>query len=107
MRIAAVVPPAGNQIGQIIVRADQRRKREQVRRGITSHRHANAVVHQLHLLANGIVAEAKQRGAQVIIEKLDGFKQTIVASRPKGSRKGGWRGNLKRPQLGKLEAIVS
>jgi IS605 OrfB family transposase len=105
--VRAIVSPAGGEIGRIITKADERRRREQKRRGTTSHRHNNAVEHQLHLLANGIVAEAKQRGGQVVIEKLDGFKQVIVATRPKGERKGGWRRTLKRAQLGKLETIIS
>lgn len=105
--VQASIPPAGAEIGQIIARADERRRREQKRRGITSHRHNNAVDHQLQLLANSIVTEAKQRGAQVVLEMLDGFKQTIVAPRPKGDRKGGWRRSLKRAQLAKLEAILT
>jgi IS605 OrfB family transposase len=104
--VHAVAPPAGAEVGRIIHRADERRRQEQKRRGITSHRHVNAVDNQLHVLANGIVAEAKQHGAQVIVEKLDGFKQTIVTTRAKGSRKGGWRRSLKRAQLGKLELLL-
>jgi putative transposase len=99
-------PPAGQEIGKIIHRANERRKREQRRRGLTSHRHAAAVDHQLHLLANRIVATAKQNRATVVMEKLDGLKQTIVAKRPKGARKSGWRKGLKRAQLGKLETIL-
>ena len=52
--LQAVIPPAGKEVGQIIRRADERRRRQQKRRGITSHRHAEAVDHQLHLLANAI-----------------------------------------------------
>jgi hypothetical protein len=42
----------------------------------------------------------------VVVQKLDGFKQTIVAPRPKGAREGGWRRSLKRAQLGELELIL-
>jgi IS605 OrfB family transposase len=105
--VSAVMPPVGSEVGRIIHRADERRSREMKRRGTTSHRHADAVDNQLHVLANTIVADAKQHGAQVVMEKLDGFKSAIVTSRPKGARKGGWRRSLKRAQLGKLEIILA
>ena len=105
--VLAVPEPSGTEVGQIIRRADERRKAEQKRRGATSRCHVNAVNNKLHELANDIVAEAKQFGAQVIVEKLDGFKQVIVEARPKFSRKGGWRRTLKRAQLGKLELLLS
>jgi hypothetical protein len=98
--------PTGQEIGAIITRAEVRRKREARRRGITSHRHAAAIDQQLHVLANQVVATAKQHRATVALERLDGLKRTIVAPRPKGARRGGWRKSLKRMQLGKLESIL-
>jgi IS605 OrfB family transposase len=103
----SVLPPAGMEVGKIIIRADERRRREQRRCGTTSRHYVEAVNHQLHDLANSIVGEAKRHGAQVVIEKLDGFKQAIVTPREKGTRKGGWRHTLKRAQLGKLEQILT
>ncbi len=105
-RVRAVRKPAGSDIGQSIRVADEKRRAEQKRRGVTSRRHVSRVDHALHRLANGIVADARAFGARVVVEKLDGFKQTIVATRPKGDRKGGWRRTLKRAQLGKLEQLV-
>lgn len=105
-RVTAVLPPAGSEIGQNISAADEKRGAEQKRRGTTSHRHAERVGHALHSLANAIVGAARERGAEVVVERLGGLKQTIVEARPKGSRKGGWRRALKRAQLGKLEEIL-
>lgn len=105
--VCAVMPPDGGEIGRIIHRADKRRASELKRRGTTSHHHVDVVNNQLHLLANRIVSDAKQYGAAVVTEKLDGFKQTIVAKRASGARKGGWRRSLKRVQLGKLEVILN
>jgi hypothetical protein len=56
---------------------------------------------------NRVVAEAKAQRAQVVVEKLDEFKRTIVAKRAPGARRGGWRRTLKRAQLGRLEAILA
>lgn len=106
-RVQSVPSPAGAEIGKSIRVADEKRRAEQTRRGATSLRHVERVNHALHTLANSIVDTAKEHGAGVVIEKLDTFKQTIVAARAKGSRKGGWRRTLKRAQLGKLEQIVS
>jgi IS605 OrfB family transposase len=106
-QVLTVPPPAGAEIGKSIHAADKRRKAEQKRRGATSFRHAERVEHGLHALANGVVREAKAHGAQVVFEKLDGLKQTIVTARPKGARKGGWRRTLKRAQFGKLEQILT
>jgi hypothetical protein len=97
----------GEKIGQTIVRADERRRRQQRRRGWTDLRHVRAVDHALHGLANGIVALARAHHAEVVIEKLGEFKRTIVARRQKGTRKGGWRRILKKAQLGKLEQILT
>ena len=105
--VCAVSTPMGAEIGQSIRKADKKRKAEQERRGTTSLCHVARVDHELHRLANHIVATAKEYGAGVVLEKLDGLKQTIVAQRPKGSRKGGWRRTLKRAQLGKLEQMLA
>ncbi len=105
--VRSVPPPAGGEIGKSIRAADEKRKAEQKRRGVTSWRHVERVDHALHALANGIVGIAKAHGAQVVFEKLDSLKQMIVAQRPKGARKGGWRRSLKKAQFGKLERIVS
>jgi hypothetical protein len=94
--VLSVLPPAGTEVGRIIMRADAKRRCEQRRCGTTSRHYVEAVNHQLHALANSIVGEAKRHGAQVVIETLDGFKQTIVTPRKKGTRKGGWRCTLKR-----------
>ena len=105
--VQAVPAPAGAEVGRIIRQADERRRREQKRRGTTSHHHKNAVKHQLHILANSIVAEAAGRGAQVAVESLVGLKRTITTKRDKDARKGGWRRALKKAQLGKLEKILA
>jgi hypothetical protein len=105
--VRAVREPAGQEIGRIIQRADARRRREQKRRGTTSHRHKKALSNQLHILACGIVAEAKQHGAQVVVEKLDGLKRSITEKRQSGARKGGWRKILTRVHLGQLETILN
>jgi IS605 OrfB family transposase len=105
--VAAVIPPMGAEIGKAIKAAEKKRRAEEKRRGTTSHRHAKRVGDGLHRLANAIVTEAKSRGARVVVEQLGGLKETIVAARPKGSRKGGWRHGLKRAQLGKLETILA
>jgi hypothetical protein len=39
----AVVPPANAEVGRIIHRADERRRREQQRSTVTSRRHVNAM----------------------------------------------------------------
>lgn len=105
--LVAVSEPLGGEIGRSISEADSRRRSEQKRRGITSHRHIGRVDDALHRLANGIIAEAKSRGAQVVFERLDGLKKTITEKRPKGTRKGGWRRVLKKAQLGKLEQVLA
>lgn len=97
----------GAEIGRRITRADDRRRRQQRRRGWSTLRHVRSVDHELHLLANGIVDQARQHCAEVVIEKLGEFKRTITASRPKGARKGGWRRVLKKAQLGKLEQVLT
>jgi Putative transposase DNA-binding domain len=101
------VPGAqGAEIGRRIARTEERRRREQRRRGWTSLTHVRAVDNDLHLLANGIVERARLHRAEVVIEKLGEFKRTITAARPKGARKGGWRRVLKKAQLGKLEQML-
>lgn len=102
----AVGEPAGTEIGQAIREVEAKRKAEQKRRGTTSRRHASRIGHSLHQIANTIVAKAKETGAQVVVEKLDGFKKAIVEKRPHGARRNPWQKSLKRAQLGKLEAIL-
>lgn len=63
--------------------------------------------HALHLPANAIAGTARERGAEVVVERLGGLKQTVVEARPRGSRKSGWRRVRKHAQLGKLAKIVS
>lgn len=108
-RVGAVITasePRGAEIGSIIRDANRRRKSEQRRRGTTSRTHVERIGNALHGLANEIVAQAKGHGAAVIIEKLDGLKQAITATREKGTRHGGWRRVLKRGQFGNLEQIL-
>jgi IS605 OrfB family transposase len=106
-RVLSASEPLGAEVGRAIRDADARRRAEQRRRGTTGHRHAERVEHSLHRLANRVVAEAKAQRAQVVVEKLDEFKRTIVAKRAPGARRGGWRRTLKRAQLGRLEAILA
>jgi len=41
--VQAVVSPANAEVGRIIHRADERRRREQRRSAVTLHRHVNAM----------------------------------------------------------------
>lgn len=105
-RVVTALPPMGADIGAAITDAERKRRAEQKRRGRTSKDHRLRIEQSLHKLANEIVRHAKRAGAQVVIENLDGQKQTINQSRKKGARKGGWRKTLKRSQLGHLEIIL-
>jgi transposase len=101
-------PPLGDEdIGQRIGWANNRRRQEAKRRGRTSARHLEFVDHALHKIANELVALAARHGAEISLEKLDQFKQLIVAPRKKGTRKGGWRVALKKAQLAKLETLLT
>lgn len=92
-------PPLGDEdIGQRIGWANNRRRQEAKRRGRTSARHLEFVDHALHKIANELVALATRHGAEVALENLDQFKQTVVAPRMKGARKGGCR--IRIPNLG-------
>lgn len=104
--VVQTLEPAGAEIGEVIRRSDERRRRQQQSRGITTFRHKELVHHSLHRIANDIVAEAVKHGAEVVVEKLDEMKAVITTARPKGARKGGWRRVLKRAQLGALEQIL-
>jgi IS605 OrfB family transposase len=104
--VIAAPKPAGSEIGDAIHKAERRRRAEQRRRGVSSLKHARQVDHHLHHLANDIVRDAKTYGAQVVVEKLDGFKAAIRTKRVKGARKNPWQKSLKNVQLGKLETIL-
>jgi hypothetical protein len=105
--VVEVPEPTGAEIGTLIEQAEARRRRQQRRRGWTTLQHVRAVDDGLHRLANGIVALAKRHAAEVIFERLGDLKRTIVRSRTKGTRKGGWRKVLKKVQLGKLEQLLA
>ncbi|MBM3741031.1 MAG: transposase [Acidobacteria bacterium] len=105
--VLAVPQPAGTEIGAAIELAEQRRRREQRRRGWSTLRHVRAVDDGLHRLANEIVALAKRHTAEVVFERLGELKRSITAPRAKGVRKGGWRKVLKKAQLGKLEQLLA
>lgn len=106
-QVKTVIPPLGREIGQAMADTEDRRRKEQKRRGRSSLSHYRRVDHLLHSLANKIVAIAKQQRAMVVIENLDSQKKIITKKRQKGSARRGWRKILKRTQLGKLERILA
>lgn len=106
-QVISATKPSGSEIGKAIRSADQKRRAEQRRRGMSGRKHAKQVDHHLHELANGIVRNAKEFGAQVVVENLDGFKSVIRTKRVNGARRNPWQKALKGVQLGKLESILT
>ena len=104
--VQSVMPVSGNAIGEAMNAADRKAREFQKRTGRSIKLHHRKSHHLLHEVTNGIVAEAKGRRAQVVMEDLSGFKSTITKARPKFSGKGGWRRVLKKAQLGKIEEML-
>lgn len=61
----------------------------------------------LHVLANEIADLARQHGARVAVEKLDGLKAAMGTKRASGARRGGWGTVLRKAQLAKLERMLA
>ena len=97
---------SGGEVTGTIREAECQGRRYQRRTGRTRPLHRRKVDHILHGIANRIVAKAKEHRAQVVLEKLDGLKETIRTPRQKGRRKGGCRKSLKKAQLAKLEELL-
>jgi IS605 OrfB family transposase len=104
--VQSVMPVSGNAIGEAMNKADRKAREFQRRTGRSIKLHHRESHHLLHEITNGIVAEAKSRRAQLVMEDLSGFKKTIVTARPKFAGKGGWRRLLKKAQLGKIEEML-
>ncbi len=104
--VKAVMPISGNTIAERIRTAEQRAKRYQRRTARTIPLHHRTAHHLLHDVTNSIIAEAKSRQAQIIIEKLDGLKSAIRTKREKGARKNTWQKHLKKAQLAKVEQML-
>jgi hypothetical protein len=107
-RVMHISDPLGAEIGRDILVTEDKRRIEQRRRGYTSRRYINRTDHALHRLANAVVSEAKQTGAQVVFEDRSRDKASIVRKRPAGMSHGSARPHhvLKRAQLGKLEMLI-
>ena len=96
----------GNDIGLRIRKSEMKAKAHQRRTGRSIALHKRYAHNALHDIANSIVGEAKGRQAIVVLEKLDGLKQTITAKRVKGARRSTWQKSLKKAQFAKLESMV-
>ncbi|MDE0507923.1 MAG: transposase [Gammaproteobacteria bacterium] len=105
-RVKALYTTEGNFAGATIQKHERRNRQHQKRKGVVRKGHKAAVQQILHELANDIVRHAKSGRYSVALEKLGGFKKTVVQRRRKGARKGGWRKSLKRMQLSELERIL-